>query len=325
MGSFFSGNVAVFTFLPMLRIGILVDVGMLYRRRLHIHIRMSARTGMGGVSACQAGRIRYDRGILVGMVVGELGDGFFLCEAAEVAGEFHHTRSFLCCLFRNHARIEGMELRIQPDIAFVAAQRPVFIRIVPNLTGFSCAVTALAAVVVFPFCAFGANFMFASHIRCYLCTALLAQIAVGTDVHTVFTFDALLAGICAVRAILTAVDADVFHTVAAIITVTTHNIGTIDADAAIRTELVDAAGTLATILAYIFRTVDTNDTAVLTDPHTVAALIAVLTENIVRAFTADIAGGTEFVHTVGTLFFTIRTEVRAVFTAFAAGTYHCTV
>ena len=199
------------------------------------------------------------------------------------------------------------------------------IRIVLDLAGFACAVTALAAVVAFPLCAFGTNFVFASHIRCSCCTAFLAQLAIVTDVNTVLTFAALGADGCAILAVFAAVDADTILAVTAIVTVTAHDIGTVDADAAIGTELIHTAGALAAAFAAVFRTIGANDATVLTDLRAVAALIAVLTENIVRAFTADIAGGTEFVHTVGTLFFTIRTEVRAVFTAFAAGTYHCTV
>lgn len=325
MGSFFGSNVTVFTFLPMLGIGMPVDIRMLYRRSLHIHIGMPAPTGMSSVSALQAGGVHHGRGILVCMVIGKLGNGFFLCEAAECTGECHHARSILCCLFRNHALAEGMGLGIQSNIAFIAAQRPMHILIILDLTCFACAVTAFAAVVVFPLCAFRAYAMFTAQIQCRFCAARLAQLAIRTDGNAVFALDAGFTDGCTIPAILAAVNADVFHTVTAIIAVTAHDIGAVDADAAIWAELVYTAGALAASFANIFCAVGTNDTAVLAHRHTIATLITVLTEDIPCAFTADVTGGTEFIRAIGALFIAIRTKVRTVFAALAAGTYQSAI
>lgn len=298
---------------------------MLYRRRLHIHICISAPAGMGGVSPRQASRLRYGIGILVSMVVRKLGNGALLCEAAEGTSEFHHTRSILCCLFRHYTLTEGMKLGIYSDIAAAAAHRPVLICVMLDDAGFACAMAAFAAVMIFPFCAFGTNIMFASQICCRFCTAVLAQLAVGTDGNTVFTFHAFFTNVRTICAVFTAIDADVIHTVTAIITVTAHHIGTVDADAAVGAIFVNATRTLAAFFADIFHAVGANGTAVLTHLHTVAALIAVLAENIIRAFTTNIAGGAELVCAVGAFITAIRTQIRTVFATLTAGTYHSAI
>lgn len=150
----------------------------------------------------------------------------------------------------------------------------------------------------FPSIAFGANAVVASHILCRIRTAILAQLTIGTNGDTVFTFAAFLTEVGAVRAVFTAVCAKVIRTVAAVIAFAAHSVGTVDAYAAVGAEFVDASRTLAAVLTYGLRAIGADDTAFLTDFHAVAALPAILAEQILCAFPADIAGSTEFVRTV---------------------------
>ena len=174
--------------------------------------------------------------------------------------------------------------------------------------------------MVFPLCAFRTDFMIASHVRCCFRTAIHAHFAIRTDIHAIFTPTALITSVCTVRAVFPAVYADVIRTVTAIIAVTAHTVGTVDADAAIGTEFVHASGAFAAVGTDTLRTVRTDGTALLTDLRAVAALIAVLTEDIVRAIPADIAGCTEFIITIGAFFIALGAEIGTVFASLAAGT-----
>jgi len=214
-----------------------------------------------------------------------------------------------------------VRLFIQPDTASVSADRPVFILVMVNLSGAARTVTAFRAVMCFPLCALRANSVRASKIFCLFFTAVLAHLAIGTDFHAVFTFAALHTESGAVGAVFTAVDTDVIRTVTAIAAVTAHDVGTVNANAAVGTEFIHTSGAFAAVLADAFRAVRTDDTAALTDLRAVAALPAILAEQILCAFPADIAGSTEFVRAVGAFLATVRTEIRTVFASLAAGTY----
>ena len=111
-----------------------MNIRVFYRGRLHICIRVSALTGVCGVSAGRAGRLRYSDGIFVSMFTGKLGNSLFLCKAANSTGKFHHTVSLLRCFLRDLALAEGVKLGIQSDVASIAAERPMFILIVLNFT-----------------------------------------------------------------------------------------------------------------------------------------------------------------------------------------------
>ena len=140
--------------------------------------------------------------------------------------------------------------------------------------------------------------MRASKIFCRFFTAIFTKFAVGANVCAVFTFAALHTESGAVGAVFTAVCADVIRTVTAKAAVAAHTVGTVDADAAVGAEFVDTSRAFSAVFTHGLRAVRTDDTAVLADFRTVAAQTAVLAEEVVRAFPADIAGGTEFVRTV---------------------------
>lgn len=214
-----------------------------------------------------------------------------------------------------------MRLFIQPDTASVSADRPVFILVMVNLFGAARTVTAFRAVMCFPLCALRANSVRASKIFCLFFTAVLAHLAIGTDFHAVFTFAALHTESGTVGAVFTTACTEVVSTVTAIVAVAAHNVGTVNADAAVGTEFIHTSGAFAAVIADAFRAVCTDDTAVLTDLRAVAALPAILAEQILCAFPADIAGNTEFVRAVGAFLATVRTEIRTVFASLAAGTY----
>ena len=67
------------------------------------------------------------------MSVGQLRNSFFPRKAAESTGEFHYAVSRFRCFLRDFAFAIGMQFGIQPDIAFLAAGRPVFVLIVLKL------------------------------------------------------------------------------------------------------------------------------------------------------------------------------------------------
>ena len=212
-----------------------------------------------------------------------------------------------------------MRLFIQPDTASVSADRPVFILVMVNLFGAARTVTAFRAVMCFPLCALRANSVRASKIFRHFFTAVLAHLAIGTDFHAVFTFAAIHTESGAVIAVFTTVDTDVIRTVTAIVAVTAHDVGTVNANAAVGTKFIHTSRAFAAVLADAFRAVCTDDTAVLTDLRAVAALPAILAEQILCAFPADIAGSTEFVCAVGAFLATVRTDIRTVFASFTAG------
>ena len=213
-----------------------------------------------------------------------------------------------------------MRLFIQPDTASVSADRPVFILVMVNLFGAARTVTAFRAVMCFPLCALRANSVRASKIFRHFFTAVLAHLAIGTDFHAVFTFAALHTESGTVGAVFTTACTEVVSTVTAIVAVAAHDVGTVNANAAVGTKFIHTSGAFAAVLADAFRAVCTDDTAVLTDLRAIAALPAILAEQIPCAFPADIAGSTEFVCAVGAFLATVRTEIRTVFTALPTGT-----
>ena len=150
----------------------------------------------------------------------------------------------------------------------------------------------------FPLCALRADSVLASQIFCRFLAAIFAKRAVGANCDTVFTFAAFHTESGAVGAVFTAVCAEVIRTVAAIIAIPAHTVGTVNADAAVRTEFVYTSRAFSAVVTYGLRAVRTNDAAVFADLRTFSALIAVLAEQILRTFAANIAGRTKFVRTV---------------------------
>lgn len=172
--------------------------------------------------------------------------------------------------------------------------------------------------MAFPFCALDTDPVIASHVFCRFCTAIHARLTIGTYLNTVSAFAAGIAEICTVRAEFTAFCTKVICAVPAIIAVPAHAVGTVKTNAAIGAEFVRAAGAFSAFFADIFGTVGTNNAAVLANLRTVAALIAVLTEQLVGAFTADITGSAEFVAAVGAFLAAFGAKIGAVFASFPA-------
>ena len=99
--------------------------------------------------------------------------------------------------------------------------------------------TAFRAVMASPLVTFGTDTVSTAEILRTFRTAILAHTAIGTDLHAVFAFAALLAGIGAIGTVFAAVDADAVGTVTAVIAFATHYVGAVDANAAIGAEFVD--------------------------------------------------------------------------------------
>lgn len=255
------------------------------------------------------------------MSVCKLRNRLFFCKAANSAGELYYAVGLLRRFFGNLTFAEDMWFGVQSDVASAAADCPVLILIVLDLSRLAYAVLTFRTVVIFPFRTFGTDAMRAPHCHCRFFTAIFADFAVRAYFNTIFTFAALITEACTVRAVFAAVGTNVISTVTAVIAVAAHYIGTVNAYATIGTKFVHASGTFSASLADVFRTVGTDDSAPLADLRAVAALIAVLAKDIIRTFTAGIAGHTEFIGAVGAFFITIRAEICTVFAALSAGTY----
>jgi len=179
----------------------------------------------------------------------------------------------------------------------------------------ACTVAAFGTVVGFPFCTFRTDCVIASHVRCRIRTAILAQCTVIAYPDTVFTLAARIARHRTVRAVFTAVPADIVCAVAAVIAVAAHTVCAVHTDSAFGTEFIHTSGALAAIFADVFCTVGADRAAVLTNYHTVTTLIARLAEDVACTFTADIAGCAKIVAAAGAFFIAVRAEICAVFTA----------
>ena len=285
----------VCAFRPVFGIGMLRLIIMPNRRGMRVGIGVSALAGMGGISTRFAGRLRHGGSIRVRMADGKLRNDVFFRKTANGTGERYHTVSRLGCFFRNASPTEGMPFRIKLFITAVAANDPVLLLVVFNLAGFVNAVAAFGTVMASPFCAFGTDTVTTAERSGGVGTTIGALFAVRADIGTMLAFMAFLAEACAVGAILAAVLADDFGTVAAIIAVDAHAVGAVDANTAIGTEFIQASGAFTTALTDVFGAIGTNAAAVLTDLCAVTALTAFFTVLIVCTFPADIAGGAEFV------------------------------
>lgn len=259
------------------------------------------------------------------MPVGTLGNSFFFGKAADFASELHHTIRAFGCFFGNLPLAERVRFDIQSYIASVTAERPVLIFVMLDLPGFSDAVTALRAVMCFPFCTFDTDAMIASKSLRRLRTTICAQRTVGANFNTVFTLAAFFTAINTVGTVFSAVRANVIRTISAVIAVTTHAVGAVNACPTVRAKFIDASGTFTAVITNALRAVCADSAAVLADFRAFAAQIALLAEKIVRTFPTDVAGNAELVTTCRADLSAVRAEIGAVFAALAAGTYHSAV
>lgn len=133
MSALFGGFVAIYALGPVLRVGILGLIIVLYSRSLGVDIGVSAGTDMGSIPPGITGRLRYRCGILVGMTAGQLGNRLFHCIAALGAGEFYDSLCLFRCVLRYLALAEDMRLGIQFVIASVTAYGPVLVFVMLKL------------------------------------------------------------------------------------------------------------------------------------------------------------------------------------------------
>lgn len=144
------------------------------------------------------------------------------------------------------------------------------------------------------------------------------MIAVRSTVLTEFTDPTFLTECRAVGTIFLTVITD-RRTVAAVMAVLTHCIGTVDTDAAVGTIFVHTISASAAVRTTAFRAVMADDTAVFAEIGTVTAQKTVFTQKFIHTMDTKITGSAECITAVGTHFLTFRTEIRAVAAALTAG------
>ena len=118
------------------------------------------------------------------------------------------------------------------------------------------------------------------------------MIAVRRTVLTEFTDPTFLTE-C--RAVGTGFAADItdHSTVAAVMAVLTHRIGTVKTDAAVGTVFVHTVSTFAAVRTAAFRAVMADDTAVFAEIGTVTAQKTVFTQKFIRTMDTTITGSAE--------------------------------
>jgi len=202
MSTFRRHLMAMYTFLPVLVVRILVFILVSCRGNLAILPRVTAFTGMRCISAFLAGRLRYRIGILMCMTACQLRNRLLLYVIAVVAIvrtlAFFLLRSFLCDL----ARAENMYVSVKFCITAVTAYYPVLRLVIFYLRRIFNAMVSHIAIMASPFIAVYANSMVASKRLCRVLTALLTKLAITARVNAVFADSAFLANLCANRAIL---------------------------------------------------------------------------------------------------------------------------
>ena len=118
------------------------------------------------------------------------------------------------------------------------------------------------------------------------------MIAVRSAVHTEFADPTFLTE-C--RAVGTGFAADItdHSTVAAVMAVLTHRIGTVKTDTAVGTVFVHTVSTFAAVRTAAFRAVAADDTAFFTEIGTVTAQKTVFTQKFIRTKDTTITGSAE--------------------------------
>ena len=118
------------------------------------------------------------------------------------------------------------------------------------------------------------------------------MIAVRSAVHTEFADTAFLTE-C--RAVGTGFAADItdHSTVAAVMAVLTHRIGTVKTDTAVGTVFVHTVSTFAAVRTAAFRAVAADDTAFFTEIGTVTAQKTDFTQKLIRTMDTTITGSAE--------------------------------
>lgn len=260
------------------------------------------------------------------MSTGQFGYLLFFCISTFRTGEGHHTFFSLCRLFGNCPPAKHVNILKKPHGTAFSTFHPVGLVIILDLGGFPRTVIALCAVVFSPRITFHTDSMTAAKVLCFFGTACFTQLTVITSIGAALAGDTFFTQISAVCTNISAVCADRLRTVAAVMTVLTHCIGTIDADTAVRTEFIDTAGTFSAVRTNVFAAVLTDNTALLTDFGTISAQAAILAEAVrFSAFDADITGSTEFVAAIGAFLLAFRANIRTLLTTLSTRANKATI
>jgi hypothetical protein len=232
------------------------------------------------------------------MLAGELGNFLFFFIPAFGADQRQNTVFFLGGFLGDLPIPEGVDFFVQLYRTTLAAEGPMAVRIVFDFAIFGDAMSALVAVMLRPFPAFRTDSVGTAKIFGSLGTTVLAPFTVGTGVRAVLANTAVGANCRTVHTDFTAFAAQTRTTISAIAAFPAHFSRTVLADAAVGTECIETVVAFSAVLAPGFRAVHADQTAILADFRAVAALTAILAEQILCAFPTDIAGSTEFVRTV---------------------------
>lgn len=245
------------------------------------------------------------------MLACELGNAFFFFVSAFAAGQRQNAFSFFGGFFCDFSCAEGMSFFVQSDRTTLAAESPVSVRIVFCFSDSRDTVVAIAAEMRRPITAFAADTVCASKRFRNFGTAVLAQFAVRAGIRTVFAHAALTADRRAVRADFSAFAAEFGTTILTVSAVGAHCTRTIRADAAVGTEKIQTIGAFSAVGASGIGAVHADQTAFVTDFRASASLSAVLAPAVFTGtFTAEIAGGAEFIGAFRTLLTAFRAEIR---------------
>ena len=118
------------------------------------------------------------------------------------------------------------------------------------------------------------------------------MIAVRSTVLTEFADTAFLTECCAVGTIFLTVITN-RRTVAAVMAILTHRIGTVKTDTAVGTVFVHTVSTFAAVRTAAFRAVMADDTAVFAELGTVTAQKTVFTQKFIHTIDTKITGSAE--------------------------------
>ena len=216
----------------------------------------------------------------MGMSDGQFGNRLFFCISAFRTGERHHAFFSLCRLFGDRPLTKNMNILEKPHGTVFSAYHPVRLVIILDLGGFACTMIAFCAVVFFPRITFHADSMFTAKVLCFFSTARFAQLTVIAGIGAAFAEATFLTQISAVCTNISAVCTDRLHTVAAVMAVLTHCIGTIYTDSAVRTEFINATRAFTAVRTNIFAAILTDNAALITDFGAISTQVTVLAEPV---------------------------------------------
>lgn len=223
------------------------------------------------------------------------------------------------CFLSHFAAAENMYVDIDPFIAVISADKPVFLGVESDFGRISLAVSARSAIVRCPFTAFRADAVAASVAFGSFRAAIHTQTAIGTGLNAVFTASALAADSGAVGTDGFTADAYLRSAIGAESTLFTHQIGTFGALSAIRAVYIGTFRAFSAVIAPHIGAVFTDISAFAADGHAVSALSAPFAEGILsRTLYTHITGHTECITACRAFFSALGTDVGTVGAALSA-------